>query len=107
MVRGAGLEPARPTGQDILSVSCLPIPTPAHDFDAIYILEPLFYFYHGELVANYDNLGKECVGFQYDYRCGHRLYDLAPEGFVHQHFLYTTHTTHTFVSLAQTRTIFS
>ena len=29
MVRGAGLEPARPIGQEILSLSCLPIPPPA------------------------------------------------------------------------------
>ena len=30
LVRGAGLEPARPCGQEILSLSCLPIPSPAH-----------------------------------------------------------------------------
>ncbi len=29
LVRGAGLEPARPCGQEILSLSCLPIPSPA------------------------------------------------------------------------------
>jgi hypothetical protein len=30
MVRRAGLEPARPFGQEILSLSCLPIPSSAH-----------------------------------------------------------------------------
>ena len=30
MVRRAGLEPARPCGQEILSLSCLPIPSSAH-----------------------------------------------------------------------------
>ena len=30
MVPGAGLEPARPCGQEILSLSCIPIPPPGH-----------------------------------------------------------------------------
>ena len=33
MVRRAGLEPARPNGQEILSLSCLPIPPSAHIFN--------------------------------------------------------------------------
>ncbi len=30
MVPGAGLEPARPLGREILSLLCLPIPPPGH-----------------------------------------------------------------------------
>jgi hypothetical protein len=30
IVAGAGIEPALPSGNDILSVACLPIPPPSH-----------------------------------------------------------------------------
>jgi hypothetical protein len=59
MVRGAGLEPARPFGHDILSVDRLPVTTPAQDI--------LSYFYHDVLVEGYGNSGKVSVNFLIDY----------------------------------------
>lgn len=49
MVRGEGLEPSRPFEQDILSVSWLPITTPARI--------SLSCFFHDELAGDCDNLG--------------------------------------------------
>ena len=37
----AGVEPARPTGHDILSVECLPISPPEHILSIFFILAPM------------------------------------------------------------------
>lgn len=67
LVRGAGIEPARPFGHSILSAARLPVTTSAHVLSSC--------FYHDEWVEDYDNLDKVFVDFLFDYPYYHRLYD--------------------------------
>lgn len=55
-----------------------------------------FYFFRGELAADYDSLGKEFVDFQDGYRNGRRLCDQAQWEFFRQEIFVPSHKFHTF-----------
>ena len=98
MVRGAGIEPARPYGHDILSVARLPITTSAQ-------VQPS-YFYHDVWVEGYDNLDKVYVGSLNDYHYGYHSCDLIPKECDHHLIVKPNHIARILVTLTHSRRVF-